>query len=370
MGMLNLCKNFGKLHRAKREFDREKERHVLSYLFWETTLACNLNCRHCGSRCSPAIRRQNDLPGEDVKRIFREIAEDFGTSEIVIAVTGGEPLVRDDVFEVMAAANDLGFSWGMVTNGVLITEDVLRKMEHSGMSAVSVSIDGDEEAHAKLRGSREAYRRSMEGLALLTAQASFLDIVEVTTVVNSHNVHLLNQMYDSFFAMGVDEWRLLMIDPIGRMKDDANCGLMLTGEQLAETLDFVAMKRKSGPMPITFEESGFLGLRYEGQVRDYYFHCPAGINIGSVLHDGQIGACPSLERVMVEGDAKSERFSEVWNSRFQRYRDRVSTRRKGLCASCKWWNYCEGGSLHLWDWDREKTRLCHYRMLEEAQCLR
>ncbi|HOX08587.1 MAG TPA: SPASM domain-containing protein, partial [Planctomycetota bacterium] len=114
------------------------------------------------------------------------------------------------------------------------------------------------------------------------------------------------------------------------------------------------------------EESGFLGLKHEGAVRGYYFHCPAGINIGSILHDGKISACPSLERRMVEGDARTERFGKVWNERFTRYRDRESTRRKGPCARCKWWSHCEGGSLHLWDWDKSEPRLCHYRMLDKA----
>jgi len=369
MGLLSACRTFGRLHAAKRDFDREKREHPLTYLFWETTLGCNLACRHCGSRCSPREARRNDLPGEEVKRVFREIAEDFDASRITIAVTGGEPLTRKDVFDVMASAHELGFFWGMVTNAVLITEKTIRRMRRSGMDTVSVSIDGDADAHAVLRGSVEAYEAAMRGLRLLVERAKFLECVQVTTVVHGKNVDILEKMYDTFAGMGVGEWRLLMIDPIGRMKDPENRELLLTGDQLGRMLDFVAERRASGSMPLTFEESGFLGLKYEGRVRDYYFHCPAGINIGSLLHDGAIGACPSLERRMVEGDARTERFGTVWRERFGRYRDRDGTRRKGGCASCRWWKHCEGGSLHLWDWDEEKPRLCHFNMLEEAGCL-
>jgi radical SAM protein with 4Fe4S-binding SPASM domain len=369
MGLLSACRTFGQLHAAKREFDRAKEEHPLTYLFWECTLGCNLTCRHCGSRCSPEQAGKGDLPGDEAKRIFREIAEDFDPGEITIAVTGGEPLTRRDLFDVMKVAHDLGFFWGMVTNAVLINGETVRRMEAAGMDTVSVSIDGDAAAHAVLRGSEENYRRSMRGLELLIEKAGFLECVQVTTVVGAHNVDLLEKMYATFADMGVGEWRLLMVDPIGRMLDAENRELLLDGKQLGRLLDFVAAMRENGRMPITFEESGFLGLKYEGRVRDYYFHCPAGINIGSILHDGAIGACPSLERNMVEGDARTERFSEVWNGRFRRYRDRDGTRRKGPCAGCKWWRHCEGGSLHLWDWNDEAPRICHYGMLKEAGCL-
>ncbi len=66
---------------------------------------------------------------------------------------------------------------------------------------------------------------------------------------------------------------------------------------------------------------------------------------------------------MIEGDARQERFSQVWNQRFVRYRDRENTRRKGPCQQCKWWKHCEGGSLHLWDWDKEEPRLCHHKLI-------
>jgi len=364
MGLIADCLTLGSLSRAKRQFDREKHEHRLTYLFWEATLGCNLACRHCGSRCSPAAARDCDLPGGEVKRIFREIAEDFGAAGITIAVTGGEPLTRGDLFEVMSEAHRLGFYWGMVTNGTLITSQTIDQMARAGMNTVSVSIDGDARAHALLRGSRRAYEQAMRGLRLLIHKARFLECVQVTTVVHSGNVDMLEEMYDRFAGMAVGEWRLLMVDPIGRMKDPANRELLLSREQMAKMLDFVVRERQIGGMPVTFEESGFLGLKYEGRVRDYYFHCPAGVHIGSILHDGKIGACPSLERHMVEGDARTERFRTVWNTRFQRYRDRESTYRKGPCAACRYWKYCEGGSLHLWDWQTQQPRMCHYRMLK------
>jgi radical SAM protein with 4Fe4S-binding SPASM domain len=369
MGLIATCRDFANLTAAKRQFDRRKSSHVLRYLFWECTLGCNLSCRHCGSRCSPDVPRDADLPGDEVKRIFREIAEDFDASKITLAVTGGEPLTRPDLFDVMADVGRLGFWWGIVTNGVLVTDAVVARMRATGMKTVAVSIDGDAEAHAALRGSVRAYERAMAGLQRLIKRGGFLDCVEVVTVVYSGNVDRLEAMYDRFHGLGVGRWRLLAIDPIGRMKDPANQHLLLSGEQLGRLLEFIAARRQSGPMPITYEESGFLGLKYEKRVRDEYFYCPAGIEIASILHDGAISACPSLERRLIQGDARSERFSEVWEHRFQPFRDRRFTHGNAPCLGCKWWKHCEGGSLHLWDWDLQKPHGCAYLALKQAGCL-
>jgi len=369
MGLLSACRNFARLHAAKRDLQRAKREHRLTYLFWEATLGCNLSCRHCGSRCAPELAGRGDLAGSEVERIWRELAEDLDARQVTIAVTGGEPLLRPDVFDVMRTASGLGFFWGMVTNATLVTSRTIRAMERSGMGTVSVSVDGDEAAHAALRGSARAYAQAMRGLRLLIKEARFLECVQVTSVIGRHNLGLLEELYGRFAELGVGEWRLLMLDPIGRMQDPGNRALLLDGSQLGRLLDFVARKRAQGGLPVTFEESGFLGLRYEGAVRGHCFRCPAGISVGGLLHDGAISACPSLGRALVEGDARRERFSAVWNERFARFRDRERSRRRGPCAQCRWWDFCEGGSLHLWDWDRGEPRLCHYRLLDEAGCL-
>ena len=365
MGLFHSCKTLARLHQAKRQFDERKSTHQLNYLFWETTLRCNLTCRHCGSRCSPNEIRDDELTTEEAKACFKNIAKEFNAREITVAVTGGEPLLRKDLFEVMSLAADLGFWWGVVTNGTLVTKKLVTKMKKAKMATVSISLDGDAEAHAFLRGSTEFFDKGLNAVSLLR-ESGFLDRVQVTTVVHKKNVNLLAKMYDIFHGRGCQEWRLLMADPIGRMTDPENSGFILDGDGLKTLLEFVADKRENpGPMEVTFEESGFLGLDFEGRVRDYYFHCPAGIEIASILYDGAISACPSLPRTLVEGNIRTDDFATVWREKFRRYRDREGTRRKGPCESCMWWQYCEGGSLHLWDWEREEPRLCHYRLLND-----
>jgi radical SAM protein with 4Fe4S-binding SPASM domain len=364
--IIESCRALGRLHRSKRSFELEKKEHRLNYLFWESTLTCNLSCRHCGSSCSPGQKRADELDGPAIKKIFKEIASDFDASDICIAVTGGEPLTRPDLFDVMGECHQLGFYWGMVSNGILITREVIRQMEQTGMGTISLSIDGDAKGHAVLRGSEKAYDQALRGLGLILEYGQFLDPVEVVSVVHSRNVDRLEEAYAVFASMGVRYWRLLNIDPIGRMKEPGQQDLFLNGKQFVRFLDFVVSKREEGLMDVSFEESGFLGLKYEGRVRDWHFKCPAGISVASILHDGAIGACPSLGRNMVEGDGRRERFSDVWNNRYQRFRDRKATRYKGPCRQCTWWDFCEGGSLHLWDWEAEKPLNCAYQLLRNA----
>ena len=96
--------------------DKERKIHPLRDLFWECTLTCNAKCKHCGS--SAEIRKYEDeLTTEEIKNAFKQIARDMDASKILINVTGGEPLTRKDLCEVMKFATDkLGFSWGMTTN--------------------------------------------------------------------------------------------------------------------------------------------------------------------------------------------------------------------------------------------------------------
>ena len=106
---------------------------VLYNLFWETTLRCNAFCKHCGSRAGGNINTNNELTTEEIKNAFASIAKKYDASKILINVTGGEPLVRQDLFEVMKFATDLGFNWGMTTNGMLINDEIIQQLQNNGI---------------------------------------------------------------------------------------------------------------------------------------------------------------------------------------------------------------------------------------------
>ena len=106
---------------------------------------------------------------------------------------------------------------------------------------------------------------------------------------------------------------------------------------------------------------GFLG-NYEGDVRKHFFNCNAGVSVGSVLVDGSISACTSIRADFHQGNIYKDNFWDVWENGFAQYRNR-EWMRKGDCADCSMWRYCEGNGMHLRGADGE-LMLCHYNRLK------
>lgn len=352
----------GRLKAWQGRLAQERKEHQLRYLFWETTRACNLRCRHCGSDCT--VPKPGELTTEEIKSAFKSIASDFDARSIMVAVTGGEPLLRKDLFEVMGYARGLGFEWGMVTNGMLVDETTIENCRNAGMNTVTVSVDGLREAHESIRKGG-SFERTIDALGLFKGSGYF-SVVQATTCVSQYNIGDLQGLYELFSRMGIDEWRLLTVTPIGRATEDPK--FRLQPSQLRILLDFIAKKRREKGLRITFEEEGFLGVEYEGKVRDSLYYCPAGINIASILANGDIGACPNLPSEFVQGNIRNDLFADVWENRYENMRD-LTWKHCGICAGCAWWEFCLGNSLHLWDLSEGKPSICHIRMLEESRRL-
>ena len=327
-------------------------------------MRCNLSCQHCGSSCSPERIDKDELTTEEIKDVFRTIAEDFDPKKIVIAVTGGEPLLREDIFEVMGYANKLGFSWGMVTNGTLITPGIINQMKEAKMATISVSLDGLEENHNWLRRNKGGFKKTSNNIRLLTSSRCF-DTVEIITCVNQKNLNELNKIYDLCNDLGADRWRMFTIASVGRAKN--NSELFLDRQQLNDLLKYIQDKRKEkkSKPKVGLCDEGFFGLEYEGEVRDQLFYCWAGIHVGGILYNGDIAACPILPREYArQGNIRGDRFSEIWNNKYELFRDR-NWRKCGDCKDCSWWEFCEGNSLHLWNFAEAKLELCSYNLINK-----
>jgi radical SAM protein with 4Fe4S-binding SPASM domain len=338
-----------------------RKEHKLSYLFWECTMNCNFYCKHCGSNAGKK-RFDNHISAELMKKVFKETAENFKSKEITIAVTGGEPLLRQDLFEIMGYASSLGFKWGMVTNGFLVTESVIEKMRNSGMKTIVVSIDGIGDLHDELRGVKGAYTQAINAIGLL-AKEKFIQELQITTVISKKNIHLLEEMYKEFSKLGIDSWRMINVDPIGRA--EINKELLLSGKELKVLLDFIKEKRKNQKkIKVLYGCSGFLGTEYEGEVRDRYFICNTGINTASILYNGDIYVCPNVPRrkEWIQGNIRSDSFVDVWNNKFQLFRDENRTWCE-KCSKCEWWKECLGNGFHLWDAEKKEPKICHLDMI-------
>jgi len=342
--------------------DQNRVSHKLTYLFWECTLNCNFRCKHCGSSAGEK-KYKGELSTKEIKKSFQEIAEDYDARKIMIAVTGGEPLLRQDIWDVMGYAKQLGFPWGMVTNGYLLDEKVARKMKETGMSSIVVSIDGIGTTHDQLRQKEGAYKRAINAVKILSKE-DFLQSLQITTTLNRENFSEMEKMYETFIPLGITSWRVMSIDPIGRAEN--NNELLLSDKQLRDMLYFIKKKRAESKIDITYDCSGFLGLDLEGEVRPNIFTCNTGINIGSILYNGDIYACPSVPRreELIQGNVKDIRFSDAWNNKFEIFRDKNRTR-CAKCGKCEWWNECLGSSYHLWDFDKKQPKFCHLEIIEK-----
>lgn len=330
--------------------------HELTTLFWECTLRCNLSCLHCGSDCHVQSDKK-DMPIADFMRVIDEITPHVNPHKTMIIFTGGEALLRRDLEFCGKELYDRGFPWGLVSNGMALTQQRLNSLLNSGLHSITISFDGFEEAHNWLRRNPNSYDKALNAIKMLTRVK---DIAwDVVTCVNKKNISDLTAFKEFLIETGVKEWRIFTIFPVGRAAEHAE--LQLSNEEFTSVLDFIRETRKEKRIHLSYGCEGFLG-NYEQEVRDHFYTCHAGINVASVLADGSISACPSIRSNFNQGNIYTDNFWEVWNNRFEPFRNREWAH-TGACANCEMWRYCEGNGMHLHD-DDGKLLVCHYGRIE------
>ena len=334
--------------------------HELNYLFWECTTRCNLHCRHCGSDCT-VVSGNPDMPLEDFLHALETVPVKERVPGFTVILTGGEPLLRPDIDLVVRSIRERGVGVGMVSNGYFYDEKMHSRMMSAGLGALTISLDGLEESHDWMRGHKGSYPRALKAIGLAAKSHLAFDVV---TCVNKRNFHELPEIWKVLEGLGVRQWRLFTIIPIGRAASDPD--MHLSNGQFLGLMEFIKDRRATGsPMKTTFSCEGYLG-RYEEVVRDTPYFCHAGINIASVLIDGRINACPNIDRdAFTEGSIYKDSLWEVWNSGFKRYRNR-SWARKGICAGCPVWKNCLGNGMHNWHGSCEQVLNCHYGKIRDA----
>lgn len=346
-----------KLWTIHRDYLREK--HELNYLFWECTLNCNFQCKHCGSRAGEKFIKET-LNTEEIKNAFLNVAQNYDANKITIAVTGGEPLLRKDLFEVMEYASSLGFAWGMVTNAFLVNEEIVEKAKKAKMRTIDISIDGLEDIHDEFRGTKGSFRQALNAIKLFQ-KADFLNPLRVTTTVHKKNIKMLDEMYGTFMKTGLKDWRILSVDPIGRTID--NDDIQLEKEDYITILNFIKNKRKeNSEIKITSGCAHYLGDEFEDEVRNHFFYCSTGINVGSILHNGDIYVCPNVPRIkeLIQGNVKIDSFNKIWDNKYEFFRDK-NQRKCEECNECQNWSECLGDSMHTWDFDNKRPKVCLMR---------
>lgn len=333
------------------------EEHPLQQLFWECTLRCNLHCRHCGSDCKTLAGRQ-DMPKEDFMRVLDSVAARTDPHHVFVVISGGEPLMREDLEECCAEISRKGFPWGMVTNGLYLSEERYVALLKAGMRSITISIDGLQDDHNWMRGHKESFQRVDKAITMLVGTPGLT--FDLVTCVNRHNYARLNDIKEYLIAKGVARWRVFTVFPVGRAAKDPD--MRLTDEEFRGVFDFIRATRQEGRIRCDYGCEGFLG-NYEGEVRNRFFSCQAGVTVGAVLIDGSISACTSIRSDYHQGNIYEDDFMDVWEHRYHPYRDREWMRRDD-CADCKYWRYCRGNGMHLRDGEG-RLLLCHLKRMKE-----
>ena len=338
--------------------DNEIRVHELNYLFWECTTRCNLRCRHCGSDCS-VQSREKDMPLEDFLRALDTIPAQHRPKDFTVVLTGGEPLLRPDIETVGREIRSRGMGWGMVSNGWFYDEAMHAKLMGAGMGALTISLDGLDESHDWMRGRTGSYARALRAIGLAASDPRLN--ADVVTCVNRRNLSELPRIRAMLEGLGVKQWRLFTIIPIGRAAHDPE--MHLSDKEFRGLMDSIkTCREEGGRMKVTFSCEGFLGP-YEEKVRDVRYFCHAGVNIASVLIDGRICACPNIDRdLFSQGNIYADNLYDVWEHRFQPFRDR-SWARKGRCADCLEWKNCLGNGMHNWHGPSCELLQCHFGKL-------
>jgi radical SAM protein with 4Fe4S-binding SPASM domain len=320
---------------------------------WNLTYRCNLACEHCylDAGGTPLVGTENfadrsELGTEECFRVIDEIAN--FAPECVTILTGGEPLLRRDILEIIRRAAERGL-WVVVgTNGVSITENLARRLADAGARGLSLSLDAlDPDRHDRFRNVRGAWRNTVEGAEILNRTG--LPFI-VQTTVGSHNLGELDAIADfAHDRLAAKVWNLYFLVPTGRGQFVSD----ITPEQYDEVLASLyriqkkynrrmLVNAKCAPHYIkTVLESG--DEKAESQIRTYSGGaggCPAGTHYMGIRPNGDVTPCPYLP--VFAGTLRSSSLADLWTSSalFADIRRRTSL--GGRCGACEMNGHCGG----------------------------
>jgi len=313
---------------------------------WEVTRSCNLNCVHCR-----AAAERGPYPGElDSRKSFEILEQIAATAQPIVILTGGEPLLREDIFDLAVYGTQLGLRMVMATNGTLVTPRIAERMKSSGIKRVSISIDGADAAeHDRFRQVPGAFDASMKGIGFLKeAGVEF----QVNTTVTKQNRDQIQGILDLALQIGAVAHHLFLLVPTGRAKEMAN--QEIDAQEYERLLHWFYEVGREVPVSLkaTCAPHYYRILRQEAHKRgekvDYETYgldamtrgCLGGTAFCFISHQGIVQPCGYLE--LNAGDLKEAAFGDIWRTStvFKKLRDFSAY--KGKCGRCEYLRFCGG----------------------------
>lgn len=318
----------------------------LRLVAWEVTRSCNLACKHCRAEAHPEPY-PGELSHDEALRLIDTFKE---TGDPIIIFTGGEPLMRPDIFELVSYANGKGLRCVMAPNGTLITPESVQKMKESGIQRCSISIDGPEAAsHDEFRGTPGAFEQSLRGIGYLKdAGIEF----QINSTVTKGNLHSFKDIFKLANDLGAAAWHIFLLVPMGRaaqLQEE-----VISAAEYEEVLNWFYDFRKSTSMHLkaTCAPHYYRIMRQrakaEGvQVTPDNFGmdamtrgCLGGTGFCFISHTGTVQPCGYLE--LDCGNIRETPFPEIWRSSKPFLQFRNQDDYDGKCGVCEYHKVCGG----------------------------
>lgn len=329
-----------------KEEGQEKKKFIPRLIAWEITRSCVLNCVHCraASRFGPY---PNELSTEECFKFLDDVAS---FSNPIMILTGGEPMMRDDIFDVAAYGTKIGLRMVMAPCGIYITDETAEKIKNSGIKRLSFSIDGvDAESHDKFRGVPGAYESVIKAIEI--SKKHGLEF-QVNTTITKHNLHDLPKILENVIKLGAVAHHPFLLVPTGRaatMKDQE-----ISPEDYEKTLKWFCEMREEVPIQFKptcaphyyrifrqYEKEKGVTVTPETHGMDAMTKgCMGGQSFAFVSNTGKVQICGFLD---VEcGDIKEEPFSKIWDTSKVFQEMRAWDDYNGRCGYCEYKWVCGG----------------------------
>ena len=335
---------------------------------WEVTRSCNLACKHCRAEAHP-----DPYPGEFSTEEAKALIDTFPqVGNPIIIFTGGDPMMRPDVYELVAYAHNKGLTCAFSPNGTLITPELARKIKEAGVNRCSISIDGaDAASHDEFRGVPGAFEASMRGIEYLKqAGVPF----QINTTVTRNNLHSFKDIFNLCERIGAAAWHIFLLVPMGRASGLAD--QVISAEEYEDVLHWLYDFRKTTSMHLkaTCAPHYYRIMRQRAHEEDVAVTpetfgmdamtrgCLGGTGFCFISHTGQVQPCGYLE--LNCGNVRETPFPEIWrNSKyFRQFRDQKCY--EGKCGVCEFHKVCGGCRARAWSMNGNhmaEEPLCTYQ---------
>lgn len=319
------------------------------WIAWEITRRCNLRCVHCRSSSEMEAKGHPDFPTSEAFRVIDDIVS---YAKPVVVLSGGEPLVRKDVFEIARYGTDKGLRMCLATNGTLVNDETCENIKTSGVRIVSLSLDGSEEGvHDDFRSQKGAFAGTINAARLFKRHG-------IEFIVNSsftrRNQEEIPKVYRLAKELGATAWYMFMIVPTGRGEEIMN--ELISKEEYEEILDWhYQMEKDEDTMlvrptcaphyyRVVLQQSKKEGEKFKKRTLKFSTGgskgCIAGQLICLIDVDGNVLPCSYFPKPA--GNVRESSFKEIWegSALFKDLRD--FKKYKGKCGSCEYVNVCGG----------------------------